>query len=105
MTMPSSGDPVQLTIELQPSYSRGLAFLGIFFFLGRFIALIPIFIVLYLLGIAAGLVAWIMQFAVLFTGKYPEGAHSFVTGFLRWNVRATAWAYGLSDKYPTSMQP
>jgi hypothetical protein len=41
----------------------------------------------------------------LFTGRYPEGAHSFVTGFLRWNVRATAWLYGLTDKYPTSMQP
>lgn len=105
MTMPNSGDPVQLTIAHQQSYSRGLAFLGCIFFFGRAIALIPILIVLYIVGIAAGLVAWIMQFAVLFTGRYPEGAHGFVTGYLRWNTRAVAWLYGLTDKYPTSMQP
>jgi hypothetical protein len=105
MSMPISGDPVQLSVVRQESYSRGLAFLGCLLFIGRIIALIPIFFVLYFIGIAAGLVAWLMQFAVLFTGRYPEGAHSFVTGYLRWNVRATAWLYGLTDKYPTSMQP
>jgi uncharacterized membrane protein len=108
MTMPAgfiSGNPVQLSIVRQDKYSRGLAFLGCLFLYGRVIALIPILIVLYVLGIVAFFVAWIMQFAVLFTGSYPAGAHNFLTGFLRWSVRSQAWLFGLSDKYPTTMQP
>jgi hypothetical protein len=100
-----STNPVQLSIVRQDKYSRGLAVLGCLFLYGRVIALIPILIVLYVLGIVAFLVAWIMQFAVLFTGSYPEGAHSFLTGFLRWSIRSQAWLFGLTDKYPTTMQP
>lgn len=111
MTPPSGGlatgaHPVQLSIEHAPKYSRGLAVLGCLFLYGRVIALIPVLIVLWVLGIVAGLVAWIMQFGVLFTGKYPEGTHRFVTGFLRLSVRTQAWAFGLVDRYPGfSMQP
>jgi len=100
-----SSNPVQLSIERQEKYSRGLAVLGCFLLYGRVIALIPILIILYVFGIVAFLVAWIMQFVVLFTGAYPEGAHSFLAGYLRWYVRAMSFLFGLSDKYPTTMQP
>lgn len=97
--------PVQLSIAHQEHYSRGLSILGCLLLYGRYIALIPILIVLLVLGIAAFFVAWIMQFAVLFTGRYPEGAHTFLTGYLRWTARMQAWMYGLTDRYPTTMQP
>ena len=92
--------PVQLTIAHADSYSRGLAFLGAILFIGRIIALIPVLIVLYVLAIVCEIVALVMQFAVLFTGKYPTGPHGFLTGFLRLQVRTTAWMFGLTDKYP-----
>lgn len=101
----SPNNPVQLSIERQDRYSRGLAALGCLLFYGRYIALIPILIVLAIVGIGAFFVGWAMQFAVLFTGSYPAGAHRFLTGYLRWSVRTQAWLFGLTDKYPTSMQP
>jgi Domain of unknown function (DUF4389) len=96
----SSGHPVQLSVPLAASYSRGLAILGVPFLYGRVIALIPVFIVLFVLGIAAFFTALVMQFVVLFTGSYPEGAHSFLVGFLRLSVKASSWEFGLTDRYP-----
>jgi hypothetical protein len=97
---PPSGHPVQLSIERPDRYSRGLAILGLPFLYGRFIALIPVFIVLAVLGIVAFFAALVFQFVVLFTGRYPEGGHSFVSGYMRLELRVVAWLYGLTDKYP-----
>ena len=66
----------------------------------RALVLLPVLFCLYFVGIAAFGVFWIAQWAVLFTGRYPEGVHRFVTGYLRWNVRALAWLFGLTDRYP-----
>jgi len=73
---PTSGHAVQLSIVHAQEYSRGLAALGCIFLIGRVIALIPVFIVLFVVGIAAFIASWILQFAVLFTGKYPAGGHN-----------------------------
>jgi Domain of unknown function (DUF4389) len=114
MTVPLEGSdpmggsdvhPAVVTIDRQQSYSRGWAVLGVFFLIGRAIVAIPILIVLYFFGIIAFLLAWIMQFVILFTGRYPEGPHDILTMFLRWQLRTYAFIYGLSDKYPTSPQP
>jgi hypothetical protein len=91
---------VQLTIGHQDRYSRGMGCLGAIFFLGRFIALIPVLIWLGILGFVIGIVAWIMQIVVVLSGHYPKGAHRFVTGYLRLRVKTYAWMYGLVDKYP-----
>ena len=105
-TPPGSTTPVQVSIAHQGTYSRGLAFLGCILFIGRVVALIPVLVVLYFLRIAAFIVAWIMQFVVLFTGQYPEGGHSFVSGYLRLSLRNDAWLFGLTDTYPGfSLQP
>jgi hypothetical protein len=98
--VPSSGHPVQLRVVHQDRYSRGLAVLGIPFLYGRFLALIPVAIVFAVVAIVAFFTAWVMQFAVLFTGRYPAGAHSFLAGLLQLEARFDAWAYGLSDTYP-----
>jgi hypothetical protein len=97
---PSSGHPVQLSIERSDTYSRLLAILGLPFLYGRFIAAIPVLIVLAILGIVAFFVALALQFVVLFTGRYPEGPHRFLTGYLRLAARTYGWAYGVTDKYP-----
>jgi Domain of unknown function (DUF4389) len=44
------------------------------------------------------IVAW---FAILFTGRYPQGIHDFVVGVLRWALRVAAYAFLLvTDRYP-----
>lgn len=103
---PNSGHPVQLTIERAPQQSRVLALFSIPYFLARIIAGIPVIIVLYFVGIGAFVVAWIAMWAVLFTGHYPEGMHRFTSGYLRWQIRLSAFVLGLTDKYPGfTMQP
>ena len=91
--------PVQVSIEVPPKSSRILALLGILFYL-KAILLLPSVIVLYFLGIAAAIVAWVGYWVVLFTGSMPVGIHNFLTGVLRWQTRVSAWLYGLTDVYP-----
>ncbi len=66
----------------------------------RFILVIPQLIVLSLLGIAAFVASVIAFFAVLFTGRWPEGLRTFVVGVMRWSTRVTAYFYLLTDEYP-----
>ena len=97
---PPAAHPVQVDIPYPEESSRLLALLTIPFTLGKVILLIPVFIVLYAVGIGAFIVFVLSQWAVLFTGRYPQGMHSFMVGYLRWNTRAQAYFYGLTDKYP-----
>ncbi len=52
----------------------------------KWLLVIPHLIVLFFLSIAAAFVHFITFFAVLFTGKYPEGMRNFVVGFFRWGL-------------------
>jgi Domain of unknown function (DUF4389) len=66
----------------------------------RLILAIPQLIVVAVLGIAA-LVAWVIAFfAVLFTGRWPEGLRTFVVGYMRWFTRVEAYVGLLTDEYP-----
>jgi hypothetical protein len=96
----NSGHPVQLSIQRAPRQSRVLAFFSLPFFFGRLIMLIPATIVIYFVFIGLYFVAWFAQWAILFTGSYPEGMHRFATGVVRWQVRISAYLLGLTDKYP-----
>jgi uncharacterized protein DUF4389 len=53
-----------------------------------------------LLGAVAAVAALIAWFAILFTGEYPEGLRALVVYYLRWRVRASAYAALLRDEYP-----
>ena len=66
----------------------------------RYVLVIPHVIVLYALGIAAEVVGVIGWFAALFTGQLPDWAHTFLTGMLRWQTRAYAYLFMLTDVYP-----
>lgn len=96
----SSDYPIQLSIDYPVHQSRLLALLSLPFFLLRLILLIPHFIVLYIVQIAALLAAWLNIWVVLFTGHSSTGLHRYVTGSLRWSTRASSYMYGLTDKYP-----
>jgi hypothetical protein len=52
------------------------------------------------LGAVAGVAALIAWFAILLTGRFPEGLRSLVTLYLRWRVRAVAYTALLRDEYP-----
>jgi hypothetical protein len=85
--------PVHLAIDYPPQLSRGLIFI-------KWLLLIPNFIVLYFVTIAA-MVCWvIVWFAILFTGRYPEGLFRFLVGALRWTMRVNAYYYLMTDRYP-----
>jgi len=66
----------------------------------RLLLAIPHLIILYALGIAAEFVAIIGWFAALFTGSLPDWAHTFITGVVRWQIRAYAYAFFLTGSYP-----
>jgi len=66
----------------------------------RWLLLVPQFIALWLLGIAAFVVVVIGWFGALFLGRLPEFAASFLTGFLGYETRVTASAMLLVDRYP-----
>lgn len=65
------------------------------------VTVIPHVIVLALVAIAVIVVVVIAWFAVLFTGRYPEGLHGFVSGWLRWSARAWAYWVSLTDEFPS----
>jgi hypothetical protein len=66
----------------------------------RIFMAIPQLIVLWLLGIAAMVLAIIGWFGALFTGRLPVFVADFLTGYLRWLSRVYAYVYLLTDLYP-----
>jgi hypothetical protein len=53
-----------------------------------------------LLGSAAGFLAFVNWCAILFTGASVSGIDDFILLFLRWHLRASAYAMLLVDPYP-----
>lgn len=51
-------------------------------------------------GAVAAVIAFIAWFAILFTGRYPEGLWNLAAFYLRWRVRAVAYMALLRDEYP-----
>jgi hypothetical protein len=66
----------------------------------RLILAIPHIIFLYFYGLAAGVVVIIAWFALLFTGRYPQGMYDFVAGALRYSTRVYGYLWLLTDEYP-----
>lgn len=66
----------------------------------RLLMVIPVGIVLYVFGIVASIAIVIAWFAIVITGRYPQGLYDFVADFNRFLARVTAYAVLLSDPYP-----
>jgi hypothetical protein len=90
---PAPLTPVLVYIADRQPQSRGTV-------LVRLIAVIPHFIVLWALSIAAAVVMVIGWCAALFTGRLPAFAATFLTGVLQWQARVYGYVYLLTDVYP-----
>jgi hypothetical protein len=66
----------------------------------RLLILIPHFVVLFLLHIAAVLTAVVGWFAALLLGRLPEPVFRFLAGYLGYQVRVGAAGMLLVDRYP-----
>lgn len=65
------------------------------------VTVIPHFVVLGFVFVGVLVVVILAWFAILFTGRYPRGMHSFVAGSLRWSARASAYWMSLTDEFPS----
>jgi hypothetical protein len=100
---PFSMDQQEYSLTFDVDYPATLSrwlnfpFFGLFI---KLILLIPHLIIVAFLYIAAMVVVFIANFAILFSGSFPEGKHTYVVGVGRWGTRETAYAYALTDAYP-----
>jgi hypothetical protein len=101
---PPSYQPVQYgggsdyPVDFQADYPEG----GISRWRALFqgLLLIPHFIVLLFVYIGVYVVWIITWFAILFTGKYPEGMFNFLAGALKWGNRVNGFQYWFTEDYP-----
>ena len=61
---------------------------------------IPVLIAVLVVGIVGYVAAFIAWFAILITGRYPEGLFNAVTVALRWNARTRLYFYWMTERYP-----
>jgi Domain of unknown function (DUF4389) len=90
---PGLEHPVRVEAERQEEYARFLP-------LVKWLLAIPHYIALAVLGIGAFFVIIISFFAVLITGRYPEGLWNYMVGVFRWGLRVGAYVFLLTDRYP-----
>jgi hypothetical protein len=96
---PPFGDgeyPVELDFEPLPADAKRDRLTVAF----RLVLAIPHLLIVWVLGVAWALSTLIAWFAILFTGRYPEGLYGFAVGVLRWNTRVEAYLLLLHDEYP-----
>jgi hypothetical protein len=87
------GYPLRYDVEYPEELSRWLIFV-------KWLLAFPHLIILYALGVAAGVIGFIAWFAILFTKRYPRGLFDFVVNVNRWNANVGAYAGLFRDEYP-----
>jgi roadblock/LC7 domain-containing protein len=92
-TQDASGDPATLSVERPAELNRWMPLI-------KWLLVIPHFIVLMFIFIGVAMVHLIAFFAVIFTGKWPEGMRTFVINAMRWSMRVNAYFFLLVDPYP-----
>ena len=90
---PSAAYAVVTEFDHQDEYRRFLPIV-------KGLLLIPHWFLLMFVFIGAFFAIVYSWFAVLFTGRYPQGVHRFLIGTTRWMTRASAYAMLMTDAYP-----
>lgn len=85
--------PVSFEVDYIPRHSR----LTTFF---RLLLAIPILVWLWLYGIVATIAVFIAWFAIVITGRYPQGLYDFVAGYTRLLAQTNGYVALLCDQYP-----
>ena len=96
MTPTDSGENLRALVEFQPQFADRNRLTVAF----RIILVIPHVIALFVLEIVATVMTVIAFFAVLFTGRWPEGMRAFVLNVMRWYLRVQTYYLLLTDEYP-----
>jgi hypothetical protein len=86
-------DPAWLSVDYPQELNRWAP-------LYKWLLAIPHYIVLVFLFVGAVFAALASFFAVLFTGRYPQGLRTYLIGVSRWSLRVSAYAGLLRDEYP-----
>ena len=95
-TSADPGDDGRVRVEITPQLTNRNRLTTAF----RIILVIPHLIVLAFLFLGAAVAVLIALFAVLFTGRWPEGLRDFVVNVMRWGLRVQAYFLLLNDEYP-----
>jgi hypothetical protein len=90
---PSSGYPATFTVDHPERITNWKP-------LVQWLLAIPHYIVLYALGIVSEVVAIISWFAIVFTGKLPEGLAGIQHLYIRYSNRTGAYAVFFREEYP-----
>ena len=90
---PGTDPPTRFSVEYPERLSRLLIFV-------KWLLAVPHFIVLIFLVVGAAVASIIGFFAVLITGRWPQGLRDFIVGVHRWGYRVQAYVYLLTDVYP-----
>jgi hypothetical protein len=85
--------PVSFEVDYADRRSRVTTFF-------RFLLAIPILIWLWLYAIVASVAIVIAWFAIVVTGRYPDGLYDFVAGYTRLLAQTTGYTALLCDPYP-----
>jgi hypothetical protein len=96
LTANDSGEDARLRVDFAPKLTDRNRLTVAF----RIILVIPQLIALMVLNIVAFVVTVIAFFAVLFTGRWPEGMQDLVLNIARWYLRVEAYYLLLLDEYP-----
>jgi hypothetical protein len=88
---------VSYPVTFEADYTERHSRLTSFF---RLLMAIPLFIWAYIYGIAASIAIVISWFAIVITGRFPQGLYDFVSGWTRFVTRATGYVSLLTDRYP-----
>jgi len=93
------GYPVEVDFPETQTLNRawGIPLLGI---MARGLLAIPHLILLWLLGLLAGLLYLVVWFPVLVNGRFPDWGYDLIGGAFRWYVRVTAWVMLMVEPYP-----
>jgi hypothetical protein len=86
--------PIRYEADYVEQQSRPITFF-------RLILAIPWYIVLQVYLLAAFVVAFLAWFAIVFTGRYPEGLYRFNAGVMRFAARANAFFLLQTDQWPS----
>jgi hypothetical protein len=91
--VPDGGYPAWLEVEPLDRIGRWRP-------LFQWVLAIPHFIILYVLAFVSEIIGLISWFAILFTGKLPEGLGNLQCMVQRYSTRTYVYAAGLRDEYP-----
>jgi hypothetical protein len=95
--MPQSADdglsPASVSIDPPETLNRWLPLVKWFLAIPHYVVLVALVIGGVFVGIAA-------FFAVLVTGRYPQGLRDYLVGVNRYRLRVESYVFFLTDRYP-----